>query len=207
MKKKKNSEEIIVEALDALSKSVRNLKNFVETYKKYIADAVSRNDNARIKYLIIQKHGADTLIDNLELLKSNILLGVHGSQAVSGLGKLPAALSSCEGLLAQTPDFSKLGKSIANIFKDIQKSESEIGKLNDILSPKPVISISSCLDGNGGDEVEKTDWYKAELAAAVEMANDKIAPIKVATPASESAVLGTGDLDFSGIIAEENKKK
>lgn len=202
MAKKQTNDEKIISALDALDKSVRNLQKFGAKYDAYIDEAAIRGDDARAKQLIKQKIRVYALIEQLKTLKSNIELGAYTAHAISELGKLPAAISGCKGLLAESPDFTKLGKSITAIFKDINKSEEELAKLNDILNPEPVSSISSRLDGVAEDEV--SDQFKAEYAAMIERIKGKVAPEAVASPAAASS---TGDIDYAGIVAEENKKK
>lgn len=204
MAKKQTNEEKITAALDALDKSMRNLQKFGAKYVPYIVEAFIRGDDARGKQLIKQKIRVGALTEQLETLKSNIELGVYTANAISELGKLPAAISGCKGLLAESPDFTKLGKNITAIFKDIDKSESELAKLNDILNPKPINSISSRLDGVADDEM--SDQFKAEYAAAMELVKVKIAPEKVANSESLETT-STGDIDYAGIVAEENKKK
>ncbi len=144
------------------------------------------------------------LVEQLKTLKSNIELGAYTAHAISELGKLPAAIAGCKGLLAESPDFTKLGKSITAIFKDINKSEDELAKLNEILDPEPVSSISSRLDGVAEDEV--SDQFKAEYAAMIERVKGKVAPETVANPEATDAV-STGDIDYAGIVAEKKKKK
>ena len=153
MKKKQTNDEKIIAALDALDKSVRNLQKFGAKYDAYIDEAAIRGDDARAKQLIKQKIRVYALVEQLKTLKSNIELGAYTAHAISELGKLPAAIAGCKGLLAESPDFTKLGKSITAIFKDINKSEDELAKLNEILDPEPVSSISSRLDGVAEDEV------------------------------------------------------
>lgn len=206
MAKKQTNDQKIIAALDALDKSVRNLQKFGAKYDAYIDEAAMRGDDARAKQLIKQKIRVYALIEQLKTLKSNIELGAYTAQAISELGKLPAAIAGCKGLLAESPDFTKLGKSITAIFKDISKSEEELAKLNEILDPKPVESISSRLDGTTADAVEDTDQFKAEYAAMIERVKGKIAPEAVSKP-DGADVSATGDIDYAGIVAEENKKK
>lgn len=206
MAKKQTNDQKIIAALDALDKSVRNLQQFGAKYDAYIDEAAMRNDDARAKQLIKQKIRVYALIEQLKTLKSNIELGAYTAQAISELGKLPAAIAGCKGLLAESPDFAKLGKSISSIFQDINQSEQELAKLNDILNPKPVETISSRLDGTSADETENTDQFKAEYAAMIERIKDKIAPESVSKPGGLD-VSATGDIDYAGIVAEENKRK
>ena len=204
MAKKQTNDEKIIMALDALDKSVRNLQKFGAKYDSYIDEAAIRGDDARAKQLIKQKIRVYSLAEQLKTLKSNIELGAYTAHAISDLGKLPAAISGCKGLLAESPDFDKLGKSITSIFKDIDKSETELAKLNEILDPAPVASISSRLDGVAEDEV--SDQFKAEYAAMIERVKGKVSTEKVASADAISSNV-TGDVDYEGIIAEENKKK
>lgn len=206
MRKKPTNDEKIITAMDALDKSVRNLQKFGTKYDNYIDEAAIREDDARAKQLIKQKIRVYALIEQLKTLKSNIELGAYTAQAISELGKLPAAIAGCKGLLADTPDFAKLGKSISSIFQDINQSEEELAKLNDILNPKPVETISSRLDGTSTDETENTDQFKAEYAAMIERIKDKIAPESVSKPDGLD-VSATGDIDYAGIVVKENKRK
>ncbi len=205
MRKKQTNDEKIIAALDALDKSVRNLQKFGAKYDAYIDESAIRGDDARAKQLIKQKIRVYALVEQLKTLKSNIELGAYTAHAISELGKLPAAIAGCKGLLAESPDFTKLGKSITAIFKDIKKSEDELAKLNDILNPEPVASISSRLDGSVAED-EVSDQFKAEYAAMIERVKGKVAPETVAS-AEAAGVASTGDIDYAGIVAEENKKK
>lgn len=204
MRRKQTNDEKIIAAMDALDKSVRNLQKFSSKYDTYIDEAAIRGDDLRAKQLIKQKIRTNALAEQLKTLKSNIELGAYTSQAISELGKLPAAISGCKGLLAESPDFTKLGKSITSIFEDIGKSENELAKLNSILNPRPVQSIASRLDGIAEDET--TDEFKAEYAAMIERVKGKVAPEAV-VKADGRETAGTGDIDYAGIVAEENKKK
>ncbi len=204
MAKKLTNDQKIIAAMDALDKSVRNLQKFGAKYNDYIDEAAIRGDDARAKQLIKQKIRVYKLVEQLKTLKSNIELGAYTSQAISELGKLPAAISGCKGLLAESPDFTKLGKSITSIFKDINKSEAELAKLNEILDPKPEESIASRLDGVREDETD--DQFKAEYAAMIGRIKPKIAPETIAQPEGVD-VAATGDIDYAGIVAEENKKQ
>lgn len=204
MRKKKNNEEKVIEAMDALDRSVRSLQKFGARYDAYIDEAAIRGDDARAKQLIKQKIRVYQLCEQLKTLKSNIELGAFTAHAISELGKLPDAITGCKGLLAESPDFTKLGKSITAIFKDIDKSEQGISKLNEILEPTPKATIASRLDGAAEDEL--TDQFKTEYAAMIERVKGKVTPENVANPA-QSAIGATGDIDYAGIVAEENKKK
>lgn len=204
MAKKQSNDEKIISAMDALDKGVKTLEKFGARYDEYIDQSALRGDDARVKQLIKQKHKVYALAEQLGTLKGNIELGAFTSQAISQLGKIPGAIAGCKGLLAETPDFTKLGKSITAIFKDMDKSEAEIAKLNEILEPRPAETISSRLDGVNVSEEENSDWFKAEYAAMMERVKGKVSPEAVAHPKAESA---TGDIDYAGIIDEENKKK
>ncbi len=202
--KKQSNDEKIISAMDALDKGVRTLEKYGARYDEHIDAAALRGDDARAKQLIKQKHKVYALAGQLGTLKGNIELGAFTAQAISQLGKIPEAIAGCKGLLAETPDFTKLGKSITAIFEDMDKSESEIAKLNEILEPRPVETISSRLDGTNISEEENSDWFKAEYAAMIERIKPKVAPEAVARPVENPA---TGEIDYAGIIDEENKKK
>lgn len=204
MRKQPTNDEKIITAMDALDKSVRNLQKFGTKYDNYIDEAAIRGDDARAKQLIKQKIRVYALSEQLKTLKSNIELGAYTAHAISELGKLPAAIAGCKGLLAESPDFSKLGKSVTAIFKDINRSEEELAKLNDILNPQPTQSISSRLDGVSEDEA--SDQFKAEYAAMIERVKSKVVAEAVARP-DGADVNATGDIDYAGIVEEENKKK
>ena len=204
MRKQPTNDEKIITAMDALDKSVRNLQKFGTKYDNYIDEAAIRGDDARAKQLIKQKIRVYALSEQLKTLKSNIELGAYTAHAISELGKLPAAIAGCKGLLAESPDFSKLGKSVTAIFKDINRSEEELAKLNDILNPQPTQSISSRLDGVSEDEA--SDQFKAEYAAMIERVKSKVVAEAVARP-DGADVNTTGDIDYAGIVEEENKKK
>lgn len=206
MSKKQTNDEKIITAMDALDKSVRNLQKFGARYDTYMDEAAIRGDDARAKQLIKQKIRVYGLVEQLKTLKSNIELGAFTAQAISELGKLPAAISGCKGLLAESPDFSKLGKSITSIFKDINKSEEELAKLNEILDPKPVQTVASRLDGGNEAQDETSDQFKAEYAAMIERVKSKIAPESISKPEG-AEITTTGDIDYAGIVSEENKKK
>jgi hypothetical protein len=206
MAKKQSNDEKIIGAMDALSRSICNLGNLRNKYNNYIDEAALRGDDARAKQLIKQKIRLSALIRQFETLNSNIALGVYTSQALSELGKLPAAIVGCKGLLAESPDFSKLGKSIASIYKDIGKSESELADLNKLFEPIPIRSVSSRLDEIPEDE--KSDEFKAEYAAMIERL--KPIPDSVQQPKDidiTDGLTSTGNIDYKGIVDEENKKK
>ncbi|MDE6691313.1 MAG: hypothetical protein K2K04_05010 [Clostridia bacterium] len=207
MAKKMSNDEKIIAALDALDKSVRNLQKFGARYDEHIDNAAMRGDDKRAKQLIKQKIGVYALAEQLQTLKGNIELGAYTAQVMSDLGTLPAAIAGCKGLLSESPNFDKLGKSIKRIFKDMQKPADEISKLNDILdgvlAPQTETSLASRLDGTA--DAEESDQFKAEYAAMMDRIKTKVAPEAVAKPAS-SANAATGDIDYAGIVDEENKK-
>lgn len=205
MAKKQTNEERIVAAMDALDKSVRNLQKFGARYNDYIDEAALRGDDGRARQLIKQKLRVCALAEQLTTLKSNLELGAYTSQAISDLGKLPAAIAGCKGLLAESPDFSKLGKSITAIFRDISSSEAELAKLNEILDPKPALRLGSTLDSIPEDE--QTDAFKAEYEEMMVRIKPRLSPETVAKPDGAAAVESTGNIDYAGIIAEENRKK
>lgn len=208
MAKKLSNDEKIIATLDALDKSVRNLHKFGARYDEHIDNAAMHGDDKRAKQLIKQKIGVYSLAEQLQTLKGNIELGAYTAQVMSDLGTLPAAIAGCKGLLSESPNFAKLGKSIKRIFKDMQKPESEISKLNDILdgvlAPQPESTLISHLDGTS--EMEESEQFKAEYAAMMERIKTKVTPETVAKPAI-TADAATGDIDFEGIVKEENKRK
>lgn len=209
MKKKTNSEKIIA-AMDSIDKAVRMLEKYGDRYNEHIDAAALRGDDARAKQLIKQKHKVYALAGQLGTLKMNIELGAYTAQAISQLGKLPDAIAGCKGLLAETPDFTKLGKSITAIFKDMEKTESEISKLNEILEPQPVDTIASRLDGTSTSEEENADWFKTEYEAMLERIKPRITPETVTKPDPETKPDYdglTGDIDYDGIMEIEKKKK
>lgn len=204
MKKKLTNDEKIIGAMDAVDKSVNNLSRYGAKYDEYIDEEAIRGNDVRAKQLISQKIRIYSLIDQLNTLKRNIELGAFTAHAISELGKLPTAISGCKGLLAESPDFTKLGKSITSIFKDIKVSETELAKLNEILNPEPINTISSRLDGVS--EEETSDQFKAEYKAMLERIKPRIAPNAVTKPETDN-LTSTGNIDYAGIVEEENKKK
>lgn len=204
MAKKLSNDEKVISALDALDKAVRNLQRFGAKYDKHMDEAALHGDDARAKQLIKQKIRVYALIELLKTLKGNIELGAYTSQAISQLGTLPDAIAGCKGLLAKSPNFDKLGKSISAIFKDMEKSEQEISKLNDILAPRSSSSFESRLDGTSDDEL--SDQFKTEYSAMIERVKSAVSPQAVAKPETFSAS-ATGEIDYAGIVEEENKKK
>ncbi len=208
MVKKQSNDEKILGALNAIDKSVRNLSKFGARYDEHIDQAAMRGDDKRAKQLIRQKIGVYSLAEQLKTLKGNIELGAYTSQVVADMGKLPDAIAGCKGLLAESPNFKKLGDSIKKIFSDMEKPVDEIARLNDILdgvlSPQPETSLTSRLDGEA--EEENSEQFKAEYAAMMERLKAKVAPETVSKPATDISD-ATGDINFDGIIAEENKKK
>lgn len=208
MAKKQSNDEKIIAAFDAIDKSVRNLQKFGARYDEHIDRAAMRGDDKRAKQLIKQKIGVYALADQLQTLKGNLELGAYTSQVMSDLGTLPAAIAGCKGLLAESPNFDKLGKSIQRIFKDMQKPVDEIAKLNDILdgalAPQTESSLTSRLDG--ATEAEESEQFQAEYAAMMERIKAKVAPETIAKPVA-GVEAATGDIDYAGIVDEENKKK
>lgn len=208
MAKKLSNDEKIIAAFDAIDKSVRNLQKFGARYDEHIDRAAMRGDDKRAKQLIKQKIGVYALAEQLQTLKGNLELGAYTSQVMSDLGTLPAAIAGCKGLLSESPNFDKLGKSIKRIFKDMQKPADEISKLNDILdgvlAPQSESSLTSRLDGTS--ETEESEQFQAEYAAMMERIKSKVAPETIAKPVVSTEGV-TGDIDYAGIVDEENKKK
>lgn len=207
MKKKMTNDEKIITALDAMDASIRKLHKFAAKYDDHIDKAALRGDDARAKALIKRKVGVYNLADQLEMLKDNFELGAYTSHVAADLGKLPAALDGCQGLLSESPNFKKVGNSLQKIFQDMQKPVDEISRLNrildDILSPGLPTTLESRLDASAAEETD--DRFNAEYAAMMERIKSKVAPERVAKP--EQAVDDTGVIDFDGIIDAENKKQ
>ena len=209
MAKKQSNDEKIIAAMDALDKSVRNLHKFGARYDDYIDQAALRGDDKRAKQLIKQKIGVYSLAEQLSTLKANIELGAYTASAVSELGKLPAAIAGCKGLLSESPNFGKLGDNIKKIFKDMQKPIGEISRLNDILDGvlAPQSSESTLTSRlSGSDELESSDQFKAEYAALMDRIKAKVAPESISDPATVFND-ATGAIDFVKLIAEENNRK
>ncbi|MBR6071813.1 MAG: hypothetical protein IKP77_03150 [Acholeplasmatales bacterium] len=208
MKKKLTNDEKIIAAFDAIDRSVANLQKFGEKYNQHIDNAALRGDDKRAKQLIKQKIGVYNLANQLVTLKNNLELGAYTASVAADLGKLPDAIAGCKGLLAESPDFNKVGKDIKKIFKDMEKPAQEIEKLNNILdetlAPKQEKSLISRLDNENPEE--NTDQFKAEYAAMLDRIKSQVGKENVAKPQSED-ITATGDIDFEGIIADENKRK
>lgn len=201
-KTKQSDDSKIINAMDSVDKAVRILRKYGSSFDEYIDEAAIRGNDARAKQLIRQKIRVLDLVDQLTEVKSNITLGAYTSYALAELGKLPDAISACKGLLADSPDFDKLAKSLASIFSDISKSEQEIAKLNNALTTEPTGTIESIL---ATDEPEKSERFNAEYAAMIERIKGRVAPESVAKPAAD--VDATGDIDYAGIVEDENKKR
>ena len=204
---KKTNDEKIIAAMDALDKGIRTLEKFGARYDEHIDHAALRGDDARVKQLIKQKHRVYALAEQLGTLKGNIELGAFTAQAIAQLGKIPDAVAGCKGLLAESPNFSKLGKSISAIFKDMKKSEDEIAKLNELLEPSPAETFTSRLDSGSVSEEESSEWFQAEYRAMMERVKGQVAGTPVAHPVEAESSSATGDIDYEGIIEEEKKKK
>ncbi len=205
--KKKNNDAKIIAAMDALDKGVRTLEKFGARYDEYIDKAALQGNDARAKQLIRQKHRVYSLADQLRTLKGNIELGAFSAHAISQLAGLPEALSACKGLLAESPDFGKLEKTLKSIFTDMNKTEAEIAKLNEILEPQPSETIASRLDGSSPYEDETSDWFTAEYEAMIERLK-KYGGNSIPAPAETAPVENaTGEIDYIGIVEEEKKKK
>ena len=205
-KNKETNDQKVINALDALDKAVRMLRKFGAKYDVYMDEAAMRGDDARAKQLIKQKIQVFAFAEQLNAFKSNIELGAYTSQALSMLSTLPEAIAGCKGLIAETPDFTKLGKSISTIFQEISKSEQELAELNTILNPKPAENITSRLEGTPADEAEESEQFKAEYMAMIERLKVKMVPETVSKPDS-SSLSATGDIDYNGIFEEEKKKQ
>lgn len=203
MAKKPSNEQKVVATLDALDKAVHILQKYGARYDRHIDEAALRGDDARAKELIKNKIRVYALIEQLNILKGNVELGGYTTQALSQLSTLPDAIAGCRGLLAESPNFTKLGRSISAIFNDIEKSEDEIAKLNSILTPKPAATSSSLLDSISEEEV--SDQFKAEYAAMMERVKGAVSPESIAKP--DAITDATGEIDYAGIVAEENKRK
>lgn len=209
MAKRLTDEEKIILALDNLDKSYKDLQKFGAKYDYHIDQAALRGDDARAKQLIKQKISVYSLAEQLLTLKGNIELGAYTSQVASHLSTLPGAIAGCKGLLAESPNFKKLGDSIKRIFKDMQKPADEIARLNNILDGalsqrSEMSNLTSRLDGV--PEEEQSDQFKAEYAAMMERIKTKVTPETVSKP-SDNTNTSTGDIDYAGIVDEENKKK
>ena len=208
MAKKLSNDDKIIAAMDAIDKSTSDLRKFGARYDGFIDEAAIRGDDNRAKQLIKQKIAVYGLVGQLEALKGNVALGAYTAKTMSDLGTLPAAIAGCKGLLAESPNFKKLGDSIKRIFKDMKKPADEISRLNNILdeaiSPSNASSLTSRLDGT--PEEETSDQFNTEYAAMMERIKAKVATENVAKPSSSLDSV-TGDIDYAGIVEQENKKK
>lgn len=205
-KKKQTNDEKIIKTLVAIDKSIRDLGKFKEKYDSYIDEAFMREDEQRVVQLIKQKVRVGKLIDQLGKIKSQIELGAFSAQAISELGTLPEAIAACKGIMSETPNFEKLGKSLLSVFKDIDKSEVELEKLNEILDPKPALSLDSKLGTTGTvatkDPFMDTPEYKKEF----ENLCIRIRPILEGGIPKPDA-MPTDNMDLASIMRRENEEK
>lgn len=206
-RKRKTNEEHIIAALNALDASTLKLRKFAERYDEYIDREAIRGNDARAKALIKQKLRVAALIEQLETFKSNLELSAFTSQVVADLGMLPAALDGCKGLLAESPNFEKLGKSLSKIFKDINAPAEELARLNAIFEDSMSVGVESSLESrlNAASPEENNAAFAAEYAAMLDRIKVKVAPESV-VPAGD-VVADTGNIDIEGIINDENNKK
>ena len=205
MAKKQSNEEKIIATLDAMDSVKGSLDRYANRCNDYIDEAAIRGDDAKAKELIKVKIHVLTLIRKVESIKSSIEFGAYTSKALSALATLPNAIAGCKGLLAETPDFTKLGKNLSSIFNDISKAEKGLANLSDSLNPKLVDNNTSRLDGV--DEIETSDLFKAEYAAMIDRVGDKTKEAMVSVPKTDSNISATGVVDYDGIMGEEKGKK
>lgn len=210
MKKKQSNDEKIIGALDAIDKSTRNLENFAKQYDRHIDQAALRNDKNRVTKLIRQKIAVYALINQLQTLKGNIELGAYTAKAISDMGKLPAAIAGCKGLLSESPNFSALGKSIKKVFKDMDISTNQLEELNNILDNVLTPQTESSLDtySNANGNYANDEQFQTEYAAMLERIKDnpEVGRETITRPAVDGNY-ATGTMDFDRIIADENNKK
>ncbi len=213
MKSKKEKEleqelerkKALAQAFTEFDMTIRKLDAHAEQMKDSIDSAAIRNDIERVKVLISQRVAICQVSNFLRETKENLMLGVHTAQALASLKNLPGAVSACKGLLSEMPDIEGLKKMSKKVFSDMQKATSVFQPLNDALSeavtPKAV--YSSLLDGS---DITESEQYKAEYEAMLERVKSKVAPDPIAK-AAESKASNTGEIDYAGLIDEENKKK
>ena len=89
----------------------------------------------------------------------------------------------------------------------MNKTSEEIANLNGILDsvlmPETEHTYASIIEG--ADPIEESEQFKAEYEAMMIRIGKKVSGEPVAKP--ETGVVGaTGNLDFDGLMAEENKK-
>ena len=205
--KRKENEEAIVNVLDSIDIAVKNLTKFGEKYDSYIDEAALRGDDRRARQLISQKVNVFNFIRNLQAFKSNVTLGAYTAMTLSSLEGLPRAIKSCKGLLAQTPDFSKLSSSMKTIFDDIDKAQQELAKLG--CCPQGNGTLESRLLGDDISDDNLSEEFKTEYAAMMSRVKAQIPGEKVASPAAtfdNDNARDTGAFDYAGIIEEEKKK-
>lgn len=201
MKKRKlSNEENVAQAMVGIDRANRILVRNCQNYNGFIDEAVSKGDDVRARKLIGQKLRIKHLSEQLMTLKSHLMLGVLTVQTMSTLNTLPGLLSGCKGMLAESPDFSKLGKDIKRIFDDIDKTEHGIESLNNVMDPPAANTWSDILGETSLDE--QSDDFKAEYQAAIDRAKPVIAAQSVAKPVAYD----TGDINCAGIMNDENSK-
>lgn len=197
---KLSNEERIATALTGLDRANRILVHNCQNYNAFIDEATNRGDDARARKLIHQKLHIKHLSEKLITLKSHLMVGVLTAQTMSTLNTLPGLISGCKGLLAESPDFSKLENDIKSIFEDIDKTERGIDSLNNVIDPPATNTWSDILGETSLDE--QSDEFKAEYQAAIDRAKVVIAAQSVAKPVAYD----TGDINCAGIMNDENNK-
>lgn len=208
MKRRKDKEQQILAAMDALDRGVRTLEKFGARYDEYIDKAAASGDDARARQLIRQKHRVYSIAKLIGSLKSNLELGAFSSHALSQLSGLPDALAACKGLLSEMPDLDKLTKSLQSLFSSMNETEKGLEALNRALEPQPVETIGSRLDGASAYEEDNSEWFQAEYAAMIErLKANGGAPISAPAAAASAVGAPTGEIDYRGIIEEEKKRQ
>lgn len=206
-KNTKKNEEKIIAAMDALDSSSAKMRKLADRYLDYIDEAALRGDDARAKMLIRSRLNILNLGKKLESFKLYLESSAITAKVVSDLGALPAALDGCKGLLAESPDFKKLGKSMAKIAKELNAPAEELDRLNAIFEGSLVSGTASTLESrlDAAAAEENDEAFAAEYAAMMERVKRKVAPDSVVEAADVAA--DTGNIDIAGIIDDENKKK
>ncbi len=198
--KKEKQEEKMFEVFNSLDKSVILMERHASRYDKFIDEAAIKGNDARAKQLIFEKISAINLADMFRTLKSNIQLGALNAKAISSLAGLPSVIEGCKGLLAESPNFSKLGKSIEAVFKDINATGNELNKLNSLVAqtfqPKPEGMYEPNVEENSAQ-------FKAEYEAMLLRIQPSVTKTPVSKPTTD-VTAPTGEVDFSSIMKEEN---
>ncbi len=186
--------EKVAEGLAYIKEAREGLEDLEAQYNEWIDEAAELGQDEYSDQLIEDKLEVSDFVSDLKFMEAQISSSAARAIAIGNLGKLPAAIRACNGLLRKGPNFVKLGKDMAAFQKSLAKAKGSLSDVRKQFVKKDRTIIAKKRDS---EAVAAEKQARAARLAARVAKGDAVA----AKPNDAIDVL-----DIGAIIEEENKK-